>query len=102
MTLQLKVGDTFTFENFIDFKDDIILINPTYGNNEVRANEKIIELNGLLIENVDLIKVDTSDGFVVVDLVNSIGKRICRKVMKWTETLEVSCMCGVPIYKFLS
>lgn len=97
-----EIGNRYTFEDFARFEDEVTFVQPTYGNNEVRVSEKIIELNGFLIEDVDLIKINTSGGFVVMDLVNSVGRRMCRKIMKWTETLEVSSMCGVPVYKFVS
>lgn len=97
-----EIGNKYTYDDFATFKDELIFVRPTYGDNEVRIKDKIIELNGLLIEGVDLIKIDTRDGFVVVDLVSSVGERICRKIMKWTETLEVYSMCGMPVYKFVS
>ena len=102
MILQLKIGDTFTFDDIADFKDDTIFAYPTYGNNNIRNGRKIIELNDLLIEDVDLIKIDARNGRVVMDLCDSFGKGICRKIMKLNETLEVSGFNDIPVYKFIS
>lgn len=102
MILQLKQGDKYTFDDFVNFKDDTIFAYPTYGNNEVRNGRKIIELNDILIEDVDLIKIDTSGGFVVMDLCNSFGKCICRKLMKWAETLEINGFESSPVYEFVN
>lgn len=102
MISQLKLGDSFTFDDFAKHENKVILFKPTYGKNEVRIANKIIDFTGLLIEDVDLIKIDTGGGFVAIDLCNSLGNRICRKLMKRTEMLVVNGFDSSPKYNFVN
>lgn len=88
ITLNLKDGDKYSFDDFANF-NDVIIAHPTYGNNEVRESNKIIDIDGYLINDVDTIKVDSSGDFVIVDFYSSLGVEICRRLMKVHESFEV-------------
>ena len=86
--LNLKAGDRYTFDDFANL-NDIIIAYPIYGDNDVRENNKIIDIDGILINDVDTIRIDSTGDNVIVDFYNSLGVEICRRLMKVQESFEV-------------
>ena len=87
-TLNLKVGNKYTFHDFAKF-NDIVIVHPIYGNNNVRETNKIVDIDGYLINDVDTIRIDSTGDSVIVDFYNSLGVEICRRLMKVQESFEV-------------
>ena len=86
--LNLKAGDRYTFDDLAKL-NDIIIAYPIYGNNDARESNKIIDIDGILINDVDTVRIDSTGDSVIVEFYNSLGVEICRRLIKIYESFEV-------------
>ena len=98
----LKTDNEYEFDNFGEgIKEVKIESYSLYGENRVRNELKIIEVNGFMIRGVEKIVVESEDG-VIFRFYNSSDEIIVEYIMKIYEKLIVrSTSLGTLKYNFI-
>lgn len=98
----LKTNNEYDVNSFTKGLREIEIENTSlYGNNEIRSELKIVDVDGFLFRGIDKIAVESGD-MVIFRFYNSFGEIVVEYIMKVYERLIVkSTSVGALRYSFV-
>lgn len=79
--MKLQLDKEYSFSYFTRL-NKLIKVIPYYGTNKTRNELKIVEVNDFQLSDIACISINSTDGFVVIDFINSLGVSFCRRLLK--------------------